>query len=254
MRLDLGWRTWWARRGAPALLLVPALAACGAFALTDPYGNTYGGWFNPGAYGWYQNSNPSNSGFVQYNNNGTLGALSNTVIESGASAGNVTWYQLWAFTPNLGVTANWQSLTKVSWCGQSANTGCRIGYAPQYAYGTTPPDVPHDGFYVRLDPTLSTPDSTYKVCAVAGGGAEVCADSGISAGDLDVKVRAVSSSEIGLTLNGGAEITICASGCTITAAPTGASLCPSYEAITNTSARGVVWPWFYEFKATGLSR
>ena len=39
---------------APALLLLlPALAACGAFALTDPYGNRYGGLYNPGEdYRW----------------------------------------------------------------------------------------------------------------------------------------------------------------------------------------------------------
>jgi hypothetical protein len=39
------------RAVAPAVVFL--LAACGAFALTDPYGNHYGDWYNRGAdYRW----------------------------------------------------------------------------------------------------------------------------------------------------------------------------------------------------------
>jgi hypothetical protein len=48
-------KTWRARAwSAPAaLLLAGVLAACGMFTLTDPYGNSYGGLYEPGAgYRW----------------------------------------------------------------------------------------------------------------------------------------------------------------------------------------------------------
>ena len=41
------------RRVAAAFVLALSLAACGVFALTDPYGNQYGDWYNRGAnYRW----------------------------------------------------------------------------------------------------------------------------------------------------------------------------------------------------------
>ncbi|MGH7087385.1 MAG: hypothetical protein ACREFQ_00615 [Stellaceae bacterium] len=42
-----------ATHGSAALALLLALAACNAFAITDPYGNRYGDWYNHGAdYRW----------------------------------------------------------------------------------------------------------------------------------------------------------------------------------------------------------
>jgi hypothetical protein len=45
-------RSFAARAGAPVALAL-ALAGCSMLTLTDPYGNQYGDWYNPGAnYRW----------------------------------------------------------------------------------------------------------------------------------------------------------------------------------------------------------
>ena len=152
----------------------------------------------------------------------------------------------------LGGNCCWTSYFEFSF-GTASGAVYRIGYGDT-GQGTAIPQ--YGGWYLRFDPSLATPDTTLHLCNNLSG-TETCQDTGLSP-DTNwhkLAIRSVAAAKIGITLDAGTEVTVCSSGCTITATPYNNPIVePFFQAVSNTSST-MEWLYadFWRFKATGLS-
>jgi hypothetical protein len=204
-----------------------------------------------GKYGWQM----MNGGSVAINAaTGGWGYAGGATVTSPRTSGTATWLQSLVIQRAYGNNVNWDSHFSF-FSGGTYGTAYayRVGYVP----ASTTTNIPAAGFYMRYDPSLGSPDSTLHVCNCASS-AETCVDTGIGPAqntNYDVRVRAVASGEIGITVGTASEVTVCASGCTIAATPNTGLLTPSFEVMSNTASTAeALYANFWRFEAWGLSR
>ena len=96
-------------------------------------------------------------------------------------------------------------------------------------------------------------DTAYMACSTSTS-FENCASTGLAlSGTYDLRIRAIASQKIGMTLGAASEITFCSSGCTVTLTPTNSYISPSFEVVATTSTNSILNPKRWHFEVTGVS-
>ncbi len=209
-----------------------------------------------GIYGWNINNIAGTSTAAGITGGGWPRVGGFLKLASANVLGNGAWLTI--NQGNLGLTVNlsgntgWDSYFGFQF-GSATGAVYRIGYST--AAATTV--VAASGYYLRFDPSLGSPDTTLHICNDLVT-VETCFDTTLAA-DTNIhklRIRSIAAGTVGLTLDSGAETTICSGACTINQAPSATtSLSPAFEVVSNTVATiEQLNIDFWKFKARGLAR
>jgi len=206
-----------------------------------------------GLYQWQASYTASYAGTMGESSGAYLPDINYGWVKTNAAQNSVAWLYARMLSSYWGNAAPWTSIFRFYVSEATAgNAGYRVGFPA--AFGPTT-NVPTAGFYIRYDPTLS--DGYIMVCNNASS-VETCASSGVSplANDtpVDVTFNMISSGKLGVTVAGGSQVTICSSGCTITATPSNVDTSPAFGVMNETTSVQQIFALFFRTKAWGLSR